>query len=278
GAYIDSSNNQQGLLLTQTSGKWATGVKAPLPAGAAPDPGVALRSVSCASAGNCTAVGNYPDSSGRTQALLLTRTSGHGTAAEPPVPAHADPDAGVVSNSVSCGSAGNCTAVGNYLGSPGRPHGLLLTQTSGHWTAAKAPLPANAAPDLFVDLLSVSCASAGNCTAVGAYTDSSTNQQGLLLIQTSGHWTAAEAPVPPGAAADPLADPNWVSCGSAGNCPAVGDYLGSPGHRQGLLLIQTSGSWAAAQAPLPAGAAAARAFAFLPSVSCASAGNCTAVG
>src|SRR5262249_21694817 len=151
-------------------------------------------------------------------------------------------------------------------------------QTSGHWTAAKAPLPANAAPDLFVDLLSVSCASAGNCTAVGAYTDSSTNQQGLLLIQTSGHWPAAQAPVPPGAASDPPADPNSPPCGSAGNCTAVGDYLGSPGHRQGLLLIQTSGSWAAAQAPLPAGAAAARAFAFLPSVSCASAGNCTAVG
>src|SRR5215468_4705407 len=200
------------------------------------------------------------------------------TGVKAPLPANAAPDPVASVNSVSCGSAGNCTAVGLYLGRPIRPHGLLLTQTSGHWTAAEAPLPANARSDLSADLLSVSCASAGNCTAVGAYTDSSTNQQGLLLTQTSGHWTAAEAPVPPGAASDPLADPNSVSCGSAGNCTAVGDYLGSPGHRQGLLLTQTSGSWAAAQAPLPAGAAAARAFAFLPSVSCASAGNCTAVG
>lgn len=50
------------------------GVEAPLPANAAADPSVSVNSVSCASAGNCTAVGNYADSSGNRQGLLVTRT------------------------------------------------------------------------------------------------------------------------------------------------------------------------------------------------------------
>src|SRR5207248_6041925 len=61
----------QGLLLTETAGTWATGVAASLPANAGSNPAVSLFSVSCASAGNCGAVGSYDDSSGNTQGLLL---------------------------------------------------------------------------------------------------------------------------------------------------------------------------------------------------------------
>jgi hypothetical protein len=60
----------------------------------------------------------------------------------------------------------------------------LLTETGGKWTAAEAALPANAAGEhqnRFVELNSVSCASAGHCSAVGSYTDSSGNYHGLLL-------------------------------------------------------------------------------------------------
>jgi len=84
-------------------------------------------------------------------------------------------------------------------------------------TAAEAPLPTNAEPASYVaGLTSVSCAPAGNCTAVGYYADRSGHLQGLLLTQASGRWAAAEAPLPgnagrllrqlgprPGAAADP---------------------------------------------------------------------------
>ena len=48
--------------------------------------------------------------------------------------------------SVSCASAGNCTAVGDYDASSDREQGLLLTETSGRWaTGVEASLPANAA-------------------------------------------------------------------------------------------------------------------------------------
>ena len=62
------------------STNWATGVEASLPANAGtnPDAGFApvLGAVSCASVGNCTAVGTYEDSSRHEQGLLLTETSG----------------------------------------------------------------------------------------------------------------------------------------------------------------------------------------------------------
>jgi homospermidine synthase len=164
-----------------------TATEAALPANTASNPAVNLTSVSCASAGNCTAVGSYIHSSGKRQGLLLTQTAGTwatGTQAALPTGVKSNP--GVTLPSVSCASAGNCTAVGSWIDSSGNRHGLLLTQTAGTWAAGTdAPLPANAASNPLVLLRSVSCASAGNCTAVGLYTDSSGNSQGLLLTQTS---------------------------------------------------------------------------------------------
>jgi hypothetical protein len=60
-----------GLLLSESSGTWATGVEAALPANAGSNPDVSLFSVSCASAGDCSAVGNYLDSADNFQGLLL---------------------------------------------------------------------------------------------------------------------------------------------------------------------------------------------------------------
>src|SRR5439155_244053 len=183
GEYTDSSSHEQGLLLTETAGTWVTGVEASLPANAASSPAVVLRAVSCGSAGNCSAVGNYRDSSGHTQGLLLTETAGTwATGVEASLPAGAGTDPNVFLASVSCGSAGNCSAVGNYHESSGHRQALLLTETAGTWaTGVAASAPANAASDPGAHLDSVSCPSPGDCTAVGAYDDSSGHRQGLLL-------------------------------------------------------------------------------------------------
>jgi hypothetical protein len=274
-------NESQGLLLTETSGRWATGVEPPLPANANTDPEVSLGSASCASAGNCTAVGNYTDSSGTSDGLLLTETSGTwapGDEASVPTNAYGEhPDVSL--GSVSCASAGNCTAVGSYIDSSGDYQGLLLTETSGTWAPpVEASLPANAGEpasgggtQASVSLGSVSCASAGNCTAVGIYIDSSGQQQGLLLTETSGTWaTGVEASLPANPRTQPEVSLNSVSCASAGNCSAVGNYIDSSGQYRGLLLTETSGTWTAGvEASLPANAD-------VYSVSCASAGNCSA--
>src|SRR5439155_21504555 len=125
---------------------------------------------------------------------------------------------------VSCVSAGHCSAVGHYMDGSSHAQGMLLTETTGTWaTGVEASPPANAGSNPGVNLRSVSCASAGDCSAVGGYTDGSGHEQGLLLTEPAGPWaTGAEASLPRTAGSDPGAALSSVSCASAGNCSAVG--------------------------------------------------------
>jgi hypothetical protein len=280
GSYADDSGNEQGLLLTQSGGTWATGVKATLPAGAATNPSVQLFSVSCASAGNCSAVGNYVDSSGHSQGVLLTQSAGTwASGVEVTLPAGAGTEPLVAVLSVSCSSAGNCSAVGRYVDGSNSFQGLLLTESDGTWAAGvKATPPAGAGANPNDRLLSVSCSSAGNCSAVGDYFDGN-GRQGMLLTQSAGTWaTGVQATPPANAGTNPFVTLSSVSCASAGNCGAVGTYLDGSSHFRGLLLTQSSGTLGAGiEAALPAGAGTNPGVS-LNSVSCASVGNCSAVG
>jgi hypothetical protein len=281
GTYIDGLGHVQGLLVSETNGVWANGVEAPLPANAGPDPGVELGSVSCASAGTCTAVGAYSDGSGKTHGLLLSETNGvWATGVEAPLPPNASSSTHAYLSSVSCASASSCTAVGGYNDGSGKWHGLLLSETNGVWApGVEAALPANAGLDPDLLLSSVSCAAAGNCSAVGYYTTSSTQRQGLLLSETSGVWApGVEASLPANASSDPHANLGSVSCASAGGCAAVGLYTDSAGHEQGLLVNETEGMWAPGLEAIPPANAGQNPDVNLFSVSCTVAGSCSAIG
>ena len=91
-------------------------------------------------------------------------------------------------------------------------------------------------------VLSVSCASAGNCAAGGVYRDRRGHQQGFVASQRHGRWgTAIE--VPGLGNAGVLS----VSCASAGNCAAGGDYwVDRRGHVQGFVASQRHGRWGTA--------------------------------
>ena len=289
GTYYDNSENRQGLLLTETAGNWSVGVEATLPPDAAGVQSVSLASVSCASAGNCSAVGAYSTGPATDGGLLLTETAGSwASGVEAVLPAGAatsGQEAGL--SSVSCASAGNCSAVGSYDGtyvSLSRigpiilyAKGLLLTETAGSWsTGVEAALPANAdSPNGVAALSSVSCPSAGNCSAAGTYYDDASGVQGLLLTETAGSWTTGVEALPANASStggelDPyVGGISSVSCVSPGNCGAAGS--------EGNLLIQADGSWATGIEPsLPANSAGPGML--LYSISCPSAGNCTAAG
>src|SRR5437763_6033230 len=137
----------------------------------------------------------------------------------------------------------------------------LAAQSSEAFAASWAPgleagLPANAALTPIAYLTSVSCASAGNCSAVGYYYDGSVSQQGLLLTETAGTWaTGVEASPPANAGSNPAVHANSVSRGAAGHCSAGGHYTDNALHGQGLLLTETAGTWATGvEACLPANA------------------------
>lgn len=281
GSDTDKSGQPDGLLLAETAGRWHAGVEAALPANAHTSSGWGVGLVSCASAGNCSAVGGYIDSARRDREVLLTETAGRWSrGVEAVLPA--DARYGIV-ESISCGAAGNCSAVGEYGDSAGGSQGLLLTEKAGKWRRGiKASLPLNANPVGDGGLTAVSCSSAGNCSAIGRYTDRARGDQSLLLTETRGKWgRGVEARLPANAIGSPPL--TSVSCASPGNCAAVGNYdTDNTDYGDGVLLTETAGHWATGvRAVLPSDSEPAWSpdhQVFLNSVSCPSAGNCVAVG
>ena len=296
GSYLDVNGLTQGLLLTETKGTWATGreVIHPLGVSVSGNPQIDLTSVSCATATNCFAAGTYADSNRHPEGLLETEINGtwsytvtNGargyTGAEAGLPSDAATEPKVALNSVSCGAAGRCVAVGSYINTANAQEGLLLTGTdsSGAWvfTPTAVSLPSGAATSPVASLSSVSCMAAGDCDAVGSYADSSHHQQGLLLTEAGSSWgSGTEAKLPADASTNPDVSLTSVSCSSVGNCDAVGDYSTAAGSLHGLMLTATAGSWGTGAEPSIPSDAGSTSFVMLSSVSCFATSQCAATG
>ena len=257
------------------SGSW-TATEAPLPADGVSG---SLSTVSCISATSCLAAGNYTDSSGDIQGLLLTGSGTSWTPAEAPLPPNAGADPFVELKAVACNSGSSCVAVGSYVDSSIDEFGLLLTGSGTSWTATEAPVPANARLNPGVVLNGVACPTATACVAIGQYIDSSGNEQGLLLTGSGTSWTAVEAPLPANAAVTvQVAELNAVACPTATSCITTGYYTpNSSGSFLGLLLTGSGTSWTAVEAPLPSDASSTPGVG-LPAVACASSTSCVATG
>ena len=283
GGYTDTAGHHEGLLVTETDGTWGTGVEAALPANADREIDAYVEGLSCASPGNCAAVGEYYDGTlDEPETFLLSETNGTwSSAVQAELPANAEPKSNTIhTKGVSCGSVGSCAVAGEYFDASNKMQGFLLDETDGSWgRAVEARLPANANPNPGPFIDEVQCASAGNCTAAGSYIDNVGNDQGLFLTETSGTWaTGVEAPLPAGARSGPSLLGGSLSCSSAGDCGYVDGYYNSSEHRAGLLLTQSQGTWVpAVQATLPLNAEVEPEV-LLGSLSCATPGNCTAVG
>lgn len=99
-----------------------------------------------------------------------------------PLPGNAaTPYPGPELDAVACASTSVCTAAGSYIDSAGNYQGLMLTGLRGTWTAAEAPLPANSIGRYPPYLAGVACPSTSACIAVGTYSDTADNSQGLLI-------------------------------------------------------------------------------------------------
>jgi hypothetical protein len=131
---------------------------------------------------------------------------------------------GAAVDSVSCASAGNCSAGGTYLDRSKHYQAFVVNEKTGAWGKAQEVAGAlNAGGIAGVD--SVSCASVGNCSAGGFYVDGSDNQQAFAVDEKNGTWgTAEEVPGTAALNTGGNAEVDSVSCASAGNCGAGGDY------------------------------------------------------
>jgi len=262
------------------SGTWGTAQEIPGTAGLNAGGFAAVTSVSCATAGNCSAAGYYVDSAGDQQVFVVTQANGAwGTAVKVPGLTSLDNSGIPVVTSVSCGSAGNCSAGGSYQDGHGHRQVFVVAQANGIWGTAKEVPGTARLNTVGAQVNSVSCGAAGDCSAGGTYSDSGSTSQAFVVTQANGIWgTAKEVPGTAALNVGGYATVNSVSCATAGNCSAGGNYQGGTTGEQAFVVTQTNGTWGKAEevpgtATLNTGGNAA-----VNSVSCPSAGNCTAAG
>ncbi len=232
-------------------------------------------SVSCASAGNCTVGGSYTDSSGNSQAFVADEVnSTWGDAIEVPGISALNTGDNAQVIAVSCASAGNCTAGGFYDSTSTGLQAFVADEVDGTWGDAIGVPGLNSSD---AEVLSVSCASAGNCAAGGVYADSSVHSQAFVADEVNGIWD--DAIEVPGTAAlnTSSAAANSVSCASAGNCTVGGSYTDGSGNSQAFVADEVNGTWGNA-IKVPGSAALNASGVYINSVSCPSAGNCAAGG
>jgi hypothetical protein len=193
--------------------------------------------------------------------------------------AGARPSGGGVS-SISCASAGECTAVG-VLDFRDQARPLVVGEKNGRWGSAGTVPGLSASPldDHGAWLEVVSCLSAGNCAAGGSYsTDAGGNFQPLVVSERNGVWGNAVAIA--GLASlntGKSAEVQFMSCRSAWNCTAAGTYETADVADHVFVVSETNGAWGKAQ-PIRGLTGPGAVDSFVDGLSCGSPGNCTLAG
>lgn len=147
---------------------------------------VELSGVSCAAADRCFAVGSHQIGA-HTFLPIAERWNGRTWFAEGP-PGVKGASTNVLAG-VSCPTTTDCTAVGNW--SPGSTaqglHPLVERLSRGHWSLESAP-----GPGYISGLSGVSCLTASDCTAAGAFGPNG-NYQVLVDHWDGSGWTQQSA-------------------------------------------------------------------------------------
>jgi lysophospholipase L1-like esterase len=282
GSYADNAGQYQTFLVSEVNGTWGKAQEVPGLAAVSVAFG-RITSVSCASAGNCSAGGGYLDASGNFDAFVVSEVSRTWDDAKL-VPGLAALNVGgeAYITSISCASAGNCAAIGNYADASidTTDQAFVVNEVNGTWGNAEK-MPGTAVTNNGVaggSASSVSCASTGNCAAGGEYAIRDPDQfypATFVVSEVNGTWGTVQE-VPGLTDFDEPADITSVSCASEGNCAAGGYYSDLSGKYPAFVVSEVNGTWGTAQ-EVP-GSASDLDVGGISSISCASAGNCSAVG
>jgi hypothetical protein len=262
GYYADGRRQVRAFVVSQNNGSWYAARRVPVPIAGIGGDGFA--SLSCWSAGNCAAGGSFSISGGFGAWVVSNGVWGRWGQ----VPGLAALNTGHAAsvNSVSCAQGGYCALGGFYQlpatgpDSPAYDSPFVASGRNGRWHAAVA-WPAAPVLNGFLgpddgDIVAVSCPSPRSCTAAGPG-----GRASFVENQKNGVWGRPRA----------QAGASLVSCPSAGNCGSG---------ESNLVVGERNGRWAKAE-ELPGLAALGKiggGTASIVSVSCPSAGHCTAVG
>jgi hypothetical protein len=178
-------------------------------------------------------------------------------------------------DAVSCApstkGAATCFAVGSIVTVGGTTRPLVERWNGRRWSVMSTPKTAGIASAL----VSVSCASAKSCVAVGNSRATAKSPSIPLIARWNGaHWSFQHAPLPAGATGTYI---KGVSCASATSCVAVGNYTSAFTSGAPVALRSNGKGWSLMKLPAPGKAAATS----LDGVSCTGKGSspvCWAVG
>lgn len=264
GTAATASGGSVAFALSESAGKWerARSLTASPPAGA----GWSADSLSCPTAGSCTAAITYSTASGRGQAYVMTRSRGSWGAPKPVPGLRALDKGGVVFINLSCAAPGSCAAGGSYSASTYATQAFVATETKGKWgNAIEVPGTAALNRGKQGSVNALSCGAAGECAAVGSYTNASHYSGAFVVAEVHGHWRTAKRV----SGTTGLPSLAVVSCPATGACTAGGED-----GKGAILVSEQGGTWGRARhltGLLPG-------MTSVDSVDCWSAGNCAAAG
>lgn len=184
---------------------------------------------------------------------------------------------GATLDALSCPTSGNCVVGGSYDGPVNHRSGALVEQAflvaevNGRWgSAVEVPGIAGLNAGDLAQVLTISCASAGDCAAGGSYQNAAGDTATFVANEVGGRWRAA-SPVPGTASAD-RAGGSWVTglaCTAAATCTAVGQV--GP---DGFIASERDGGWGRTGLVPDL----TRDGTSVDQVACRSAGDCVATG
>jgi hypothetical protein len=280
GQYMSGPSSSEPFVASEVNGVWGNAKEVP---GIGPlnvGESGSVNSVSCGSPGNCSAGGVYLDAGGHVQAFVTDEVNGTwDDAIEVPGSGALNVNGDASVDSISCPSAGNCSAGGTYDGSGGN-QAFVADEVNGTWDdAVEVPGSGGLNGDGDASVESVSCATAGNCSAGGFYRDSSPATQAFVVNEVNGTWGDAEEV--PGSGALNAGGQSYVlsvSCATAGDCSAGGEYQDGSLSYQAYVVNEVGGTWGDAEEVPGSGTLNLGGDARIASVSCPAAGDCTAGG
>ncbi len=261
------------------------GIAITVPGTAAINTGAAagVGSISCASPGDCSAVGTYatPPGDYHGEVFVVSQVRGRWhKAIELPGLAALDNRRDASSGSVSCSSPGNCGTGGAYRDGHGHLQAYVASQVRGTWgKAIEVPGTATLNVGGFATTGAVSCPSPGDCAAGGSYSSHSFRKQAFVVSEAHGTWgKAIEVPGTATLNTHHNATVDSISCSSPGNCTAVGTYETNEPSVQTFVVSEVNGTWGEAQEAPGTAALDSGGDALAAGLSCTSPGDCTAIG
>jgi hypothetical protein len=281
GEYSDGSGDGQAFVVSEVNGVWGQAAQVPGSGTLNGGGNATILSMSCPSAGNCSASGFYLDSSDHNQAFVVSEVNGAwGNAAEVPGSDTLNVGSAAFAPAISCATPGNCSAGGNYTDGSGNSQVFVVNQVNGVWgQAAEVPGSDTLNADGHAGISSMSCTAPGDCSAGGSYRDGAGGNQAFVVNEANGVWgQAAEVPGSGTLNVGGEASVESLSCTAPGTCSASGSYLDSADHSQAFVVDAVSGVWGQAEEIPGSGTLNVGGSAFAETISCAAPGNCSAGG